>query len=476
MKRNYPSKFQKFQLLKKSLLQLKFTPNPRHQKILIKRVKRLYKQLRNNQVFKPAIITSMIALGFFSKPTSITAQNYFLKPKANAFDFVYPEFKNVDSPFISSFADLNYDGDVDMIISGKSKSANNDFSIAYYENIGLPTDPDFSNVQHDLLPNKHPENVHETYPAIFTDLDGDGDFDILLTGKNDFDLNEKHQSQFFIYENIGTKYNPEFTTPEASPYNLHFEELNFDFITLASVDLDNDGDLDIISNNHFDPPVTSSDPEESLIYFHENIGTALNPNFKESVEIGQDIFGDIHHNKITNISLGDMDNDGDSDVLVGSIDNDSPDNPILYCENISSNTSFEFNETVVWPFRIDPTISFSMPIVVDIDLDGDQDVLDSSYGVLFFYENIKADSQETLALENISLVPNPAKDWLEIELKGLFSEEDVKIDVFDAMGNEIISLPLNKTSFDVSNLVAGAYFVSLKFETNVYYRTLVIQN
>lgn len=130
-----------------------------------------------------------------------------------------------------SFADLDDDGDLDLIMG----EFFGDF--LYFENIGTATAPNFSAEQTNpfgLQNNGGSEGL--TGPS-FGDLDGDGDFDI-ITGEN------SGVGTIRLYENTGTASNPSFAAPVNNPFDL--PDLGDNVLEACIADMDGDGDQDIM--------------------------------------------------------------------------------------------------------------------------------------------------------------------------------------------------------------------------------------
>lgn len=72
----------------------------------------------------------------------------------------------------------------------------------------------------------------------------------------------------------------------------------------------------------------------------------------------------------------------------------------------------------------------------------------------------------------ISLFPNPAKDKLEINLSGTFSQ-DTEVAIIDINGRELIKKSFNsvKNEIEISGLTRGVYFVKLADESG-YAKTM----
>jgi hypothetical protein len=124
-----------------------------------------------------------------------------------------------------SFIDLDGDGDLDAVIGD-----NNGF-LYYFQNVGAPSAPAFA------APLVNPfglTDVGSHSTPTFADLDGDGDFD-LLVGKNLGDLT--------YFENVGTPGSPAFAPALVNPFGLGNVGA---FSAPVFADLDGDGDLDVV--------------------------------------------------------------------------------------------------------------------------------------------------------------------------------------------------------------------------------------
>lgn len=176
------------------------------------------------------------------------------------------------------FADLDADGDVDLIIGSINE---NPF---YVENIGTSSNPQFAPGT-DIF-----SNIGEldAEVAVFHDLDNDGDLDMISGGFSGLNL----------FDNTGNQNNPEFTHIAG-----FFAGLNDGQNPIPDLaDLDADGDLDMV--------VGFSESGEVKIY--ENTGTSEVAEFSESQMY---VVGDV--GLYAYPTFADLDNDDDFDLIVG---------------------------------------------------------------------------------------------------------------------------------------------------------------
>lgn len=209
----------------------------------------------------------------------------------NIGDAENPEFEKINGFFsslsvganpIPDFADLDEDGDLDMVV-GFSESG----QVKIYANTGNENLASFSDA-----------NSYEladvglyAYPA-FADLDNDGDFD-LLVGRDGFG--------FYYYENTGTPQSEDWEENSVLFDGLGMETY---WNSPALVDLNGNNTLDLIFG-------TSSGP----LKYYDNTGTAEEAAWTENTSL---FGGVIDIGGASNPVFFDYDNDGDLDMFTGS--------------------------------------------------------------------------------------------------------------------------------------------------------------
>lgn len=324
-----------------------------------------------------------------------------------------------------TFGDGDGDGDLDMF-------SESDGYFNYFENIGTASNPNFGQKQ--VSPFGLGIYIGEN-PAL-VDIDGDNDLDIMLTYSQDF---------VFI-ENTGSSTSPVFAAPVTAPFGI---ATTWSGIEPAYADLDNDGDLDILAK------ITLY----GTMYYFENTGSSTNPNFAAPT-INQIM---IASSFVKNPTLGDLDQDGDLDLLFGNASSE-----FTYYENTGSASSPIFASSQVNPFflrKIGTSASLISPTFVDLDNDGDLDVMAGglSEGVSYF-ENISVSTASISAneIETIAIYPNPASDIVTLNT----DEQIEKVQIFNIMGDLVQTEQSN--SFSINELSTGIYIIDVKTTSGIY--------
>ena len=389
----------------------------------------------------------------------IAVQNLYGVPTdINAGDTVYGYQSNVDgylgqffelwtsdkSPFINidlvdytstptlkpTLTDLDGDGDPDLVIG------NNNGSLYYFENSGTPSNPNFTERTGTANP-LDSVTVGSFSTPTFTDLDSDGDQD-LIVGNEDGDI--------AYFENTGTVTAPSFTqrTGTANPFD-NITKGSWSTVTLA--DLDGDGDLDLaVGNNDGD------------VHYYENTGTSANPSFTQRADAA---------NPLNNINAGsynspifvDFDDDNDPDLVIGN-----QLGIIFYFENTGTTTAPSFIQRTDSdnPFQGTNAGGFSAPEFVDLNGDGNLDlIVGNQVGEIHYFKNTGTDASPEFsptsltAPTTLTLYDNGGNDTLDLRTdtkdQRVYLRPEGISDVYGLTGNLIIA-----RDTVIENFIAGS--------------------
>lgn len=241
-------------------------------------------------------------------------------------DFTEESGTPFPSEYVGSiaFADVDGDADQDVLMSGqyRSKLYVNDGTGGFTEVSGTP----FSNTGGNATD--------------FSDIDDDGDVDVLITGRGNAEL----------YINDGTG---GFTHVIGAP----FEGVSYS--SLSFIDLEGDGDEDVLITGLKNSLLTAN------IYVNDGAG-----EFKAAANTPFD------HVRFSSIAVSDVDGDGDSDFFLTGTNNVSQVISKLYL-NDGTGT---FTEVYGPPFE---TVSVGSVAFADVDSDGDEDLLITGFDNAF---------------------------------------------------------------------------------------------
>ena len=135
----------------------------------------------------------------------------------------------------------------------------------------------------------------------------------------------------------------------------------------------------------------------SQLALYKNVGSLSNPEFEWVTDDYSDLGALNFENNIVP-TFGDLDNDGDQDMLVGG-----EDGKLQLLNNIFFNDASNFFIGTTDYFNIDVG-SFASPFLIDLDRDGDLDlIIGTRQGQLFHYENQGSISEANFVLASEQL-------------------------------------------------------------------------
>ncbi len=357
------------------------------------------------------------------------AQN-FDNPVADPFGITPSNYVNIPTA-----VDIDGDGDLDILAGAMDLSGYYGVSPAlqFHENTGTAQMPQFAAPVNDTFGiDLSVLNSYVVLPT-FGDLDGDGDQDLLMGGS---------YKGLFYYENTGTAQSPSFAAPQDDPFGLS------DSVYYGSpilLDLDNDGDLDLLSGEY-----------DGRIVYYENIGTPTAPAFGTKQ---YEPFG-LQTSYYAFPTAGDVDWDGDLDLIIGDYYGD-----MHYFQNTGSKTNPQFAAPVTNPSNIMGSGYISFPMLADIDGDSDPDffVGEGTYysGIAFnFYENLATGISITEVESGVNIYPTLVKSSVLIDSEIEFSS----IQLVSSTGTRVLEFESEDRRLNLSDLAPGPYILELYTE------------
>lgn len=219
-------------------------------------------------------------------------------------DTIYPNYDisaNVET-FPAAFnIDVNNDGKKDLLVCPNTYSSAEDYdNVHYYRNDGTASVPSFNLIKKRWLVDGMIEVGTNAHPA-FADVNGDGLQDMIVGNHFYYDPSAVQIGHLAYYQNTGTSAAPQFELINDDWNN--FSNLGLDGMLPTFGDLDNDGDLDMLTG----------DFDGKLAYFENAAGSGNMMNLSLSTTF----YMDIDAGQSCAPQLIDIDRDGDLDLLCG---------------------------------------------------------------------------------------------------------------------------------------------------------------
>jgi gliding motility-associated-like protein len=344
------------------------------------------------------LVTTLILYLFQSTPLCAQTDLGPFELQPRNLNPLRPSFKfpNQPTPVI---LDRDNDGDFDVVVAVYAGPGNGDPHFKYIKNIGSVTKPVFIEGH----PNENPFWLIPSTASFglaptpsFSDIDQDGDVDMLVGVENGLINYYKHNGTNFLQYQL--------QSGASNPFN----SINVgSFASPVFVDVDNDGDDDVIVGSSFAPLSKS-------IHYFVNEGTG---NFSPGILSGIN----PTLNAVTPALL-DVDGDGLLDIVVGDMDGN------LYFFKRTGSTSFSEQTGAANPFNGIDKGDHASPAAADFDNDGDSDLIvgaQKAYTVDIAYFENKGNGifQEKTSFENpfdgvdTSVQPSPFITDVDGDLK-----------------------------------------------------------
>ncbi len=240
----------------------------------------------------------------------------------------------------------------------------------------------------------HPSFVYIFPAAYYEDVTFDGKKDLVIAPNMSTNLLDgiRFQASSWLYENTGTASNPQFT----------FQKNNFlqeDMIDLgenavpAFIDIDNDGDLDMIVGNYGNHDHLSG--VKGTLTLFTNVGSSLKPEFR----VTNEDFLNLAIDEIKSIKpqIVDMNNDGRPDLVFTATPSFSFTPSLFYIPNIGNGPAV-FDKNQIQEIDI-PMLITDNPFFFDITGNGLPDLfIARELGNISFFENIGTPAQPQFTL------------------------------------------------------------------------------
>jgi hypothetical protein len=383
----------------------KANKNVRRQSILQKHIERLYEKLSllNASIKQKTIATTFALSALAFVPQTLDAQTQFAPKQINPFNL-----SSIDYNSTPTFADIDGDGDLDMLTGDYYYSSfynsptdygyiyENRFK--YFENIGTAANPNFASPivnPFGLTGNTNSNN--DGFTPTFIDLDGDGDQDLVYGDRN---------GNFYYLQNTGTATAPAFAPAVFNAFGL--ADIGM-YSAPAFTDIDGDGDLDLLSGEYYGD-----------FFYFENTGTSAAPTFTTPIT---NPFGLSDIGNYSAPAFTDMDGDGDLDLLSGESGGE-----FYYLQNTGTTSLPAFAASQLNPFNLTRVGNssgpgggnYSTPAFVDIDNDGDKDLMaGNSNGDFTFYKRC---AQTTSTISPVSVCSYVSPSGLIKTTGGTFTD------------------------------------------------------
>lgn len=288
------------------------------------------------------------------------------------------ELKEVKSKMSSTrrlhtpqLADIDDDGDLDLLV-GIYKNI-----CCFYRNMGSKKGaitwlPDSSLINDAKLR----DIKYDRFPTL-ADINGDGDLDLLLGFRFGY---------MCFYPNEGDSRRP--VWGQGQPTQIGTAYQGACYIAPCLGDLDNDGDYDLLV----------AFQAEKRIRGYRNIGNRTNFNWVEDDSLVNGIGKTPISN--ANLSLADLDNDGDLDLIIGT------EGILKGYRNTGDKTNPEWTEDSSLITGVSKVVgSVAAPCLGDLDGDGDCDLLIADYyGSITGYRNT-GNRKSPVWEKDLTLVP-----------------------------------------------------------------------
>ncbi|CAA9264807.1 MAG: hypothetical protein AVDCRST_MAG95-2469 [uncultured Adhaeribacter sp.] len=370
-------------------------------------------------------------------------------------DFLQNKMVDVGEDSAPAFADVDADGDQDMVVGNYATLRNGAYSasISLYTNIGTATQPQFRLVTDDYA-NLSELKLQGLKPR-FADVNGDGSLDLTFatatgtsTGTNKYILNSAPANQPFNFNIANLKSLPVATNVED---------------TALFYDLDGDSDQDVLVGTSLQVSGTSGP-----LLFYRNTGTATNPVYT----LANEAFGGIQFDEEEAIRtiyplISDLNNDNAPELLVANNQGQIKIYPSFMADlNGTFTESRALFANAISPDAIPGRLGAHLSLAA-ADLDGNQQpeiiVGNAGGGLFYLTQQLRQGTgigEEEKPQVTAAIFPNPASTAVTIR-----SPEKVTVALYNSAGQQIYAAPqvfAQEHQLPVAGWAPGLYFVQVR--------------
>ncbi|HNP75827.1 MAG: T9SS type A sorting domain-containing protein [Cyclobacteriaceae bacterium] len=359
-------------------------------------------------------------------------------------NFLQETMIDVGDQSAPTFADLDQDGDDDMII-GRYIDANRRGTLSYYENTGTARSPAFSWITDDFLGISFLNNINIS--PQFVDFDGNGAVDLMFSGT---DILTGKTEIFYALSKSASK--PSYGGQEVQTLNFSLGTNENFFAT----DVDLDGKVDLLVGR-----------SNGALEYWRNGGTSLSLLNNKYLGLGPSF-------SRQNISMaaGDLDGDGQEDLILG----DQSGKLSVYSDFRHTSAGTPVTGLVYDPFtNAYPERNLGgwmKPTVVNLfGTDKPAIVTGNTQGGLYILRN---ESGQVLAdTPAVNMYPNPIAEGGTLSIK---ADRNMTLRVYTVLGqplgtsffvpaNQIVTYPMQGVNPGVyiARFVAGSKTQSIRF-------------
>lgn len=388
------------------------------------------------------------SISLLSLPVCLLSQPFSTTPVVNPFGITPAQ-----SHHRFAFDDLDGDGDTDIL---SLDQFGNGSPFVRWNNVGSASAPQFIAASGQNPFGLQALNFMNNFFLI--DWDGDGDKDLFGGAANGF----------YHFQNIGAVGQPSFGPPAFNPFGLVAPAGSNTLIPTIG-DLDGDGLRDLLVGDF-----------NGNVFFYKNTGTAAMPAFAPPVAAPFGYIKPVGSVSFLAPVLKDVNDDGLLDLLVGY----NPGRIRLYL-NTGSATAPQFGPATANPFGLNFSNFnvWAMPIFYDMDGDGDDDLLVTTFPSIQYHQNLRSTSGLSApTLGQLELYPNPATEEMFIAFPEALDRAcvgvEVQLHIYDASGKlQRATYTADESGIrcSLSGLVAGLYFAEVAACGSRYRGVLVKQ-